>query len=301
MIRALKIGYYALTGIALVIGIVVGYNQLRIWQHSGQSYISEFLRLALVCLFCACVFLGGVAHYAATRLERARATQKATLTGTSKLVIHSALYGTGQFDDVVVTDKLNSIARDALVIPVDNNLVPFDPAPNKEKRLQVEYSYDNPAHHIVTRQEYSRLVLPEDSEISRLTSEAVQQRRASPEQIGKAGALMCRAGDAEALAQELERIWHVFDDEGAEKLVHPLRQGKVPDTITEWRHKELWKFRVIYKWHIDSVKELDGTFRSAVIDHGFPNSDKYLDVKRNLKEHGVQLRKYAEATAKQEP
>jgi hypothetical protein len=88
-----------------------------------------------------------------------------------KLVIHSAMYGIGAFNDVSVLDKLNSAVKDALVISVDNNLVDgHDPAPNQPKRLRVEYSYGNSAKRVVERPESqpghgSVLVLPEDSEI----------------------------------------------------------------------------------------------------------------------------------------
>src|ERR1019366_5122339 len=63
----------------------------------------------------------------------------------SKLGIHSAVYGTGPTDDVLVTHRLRTTARDALVVPVYNNLVPSDPAIGKKKRLVVEYSYGNPS------------------------------------------------------------------------------------------------------------------------------------------------------------
>ena len=71
VIRILKISYYALTTIALAVGIVVGYNQLRIWQHSGQSYMSELLRLILIFVFAGCFLGGGVAHFLAFRIQKA--------------------------------------------------------------------------------------------------------------------------------------------------------------------------------------------------------------------------------------
>ena len=91
----------------------------------------------------------------------------------SKLVIHSALYGAGGFKDVSVTDQLNAARRDALLIPVDNNLVlgSPDPAPNQVKRLEVKYSYGNAVPRTISRNEYSILILPEDSEIERLTGD----------------------------------------------------------------------------------------------------------------------------------
>jgi hypothetical protein len=93
------------------------------------------------------------------------------------LVIHSAVYGTGPNDDMVVTNKLRTAVRDALVVPVDNNLVPRDPAIGKHKRLVVEYSYGNPSIQWASRLEGERLVLPEDSETQRLRDEVEQLTR----------------------------------------------------------------------------------------------------------------------------
>jgi len=97
-------------------------------------------------------------------------------TGTSKaskLVIHSAVYGAGDATDVSVAHKLNTATRDALAIPVNNNLISGDPdpAPNQPKRLKVTYSYGemNPATILVP--EYSWLILPQDPQIQRLASE----------------------------------------------------------------------------------------------------------------------------------
>jgi hypothetical protein len=96
---------------------------------------------------------------------------------SQKLVIHSAIYGTGEMNDVSVLGTIKNMARDALVIPVDNNLVyGKDPAPNQPKRIVVEYSYGESPRRKVQRPESalgrpSRLVLPEDSEISRLVQE----------------------------------------------------------------------------------------------------------------------------------
>jgi hypothetical protein len=91
-----------------------------------------------------------------------------TVGQNHKLVIDSAVYGTGPLDDVSVADQLNTATRDALVVLVDNNLVSRDPAPNALKRLEVEYSYCNSAKFRVSRPEHTRLVLPEDFESQRL-------------------------------------------------------------------------------------------------------------------------------------
>jgi hypothetical protein len=93
-----------------------------------------------------------------------------------KLIIHRAVYGTGPITDIDITESLRNAARDGLVIPVDNNLVPRDPAVGIRKRLVVDYSYGNGIVCSASRAEsiqgdIVRLVLPEDSEIQRLSAE----------------------------------------------------------------------------------------------------------------------------------
>ena len=95
---------------------------------------------------------------------------------TPKLIIHRAVYGAGPQAESLVTDKLQNMPRHALVIPVDNNLVPTDPAWGVRKQLDVEYSYGSDTVLRVSRLEplageISRLVLPEDTEIPRLKDE----------------------------------------------------------------------------------------------------------------------------------
>lgn len=79
------------------------------------------------------------------------------------LTIHSAVYGSGPDTDIDITEKLQSMVRDALVVPVANDLAPRDPHFGVVKVLTVEYSYGNPSRFRVTRPENSRLVLPEDT------------------------------------------------------------------------------------------------------------------------------------------
>jgi hypothetical protein len=113
----------------------------------------------------------GFAVIAIYQWSRQRAARDTVRRGNRQLVIRSAVYGTGAFDDVDVTDKIRMIPRDALVVAVDNHLAGSDPAFGKVKRLQVEYSYGGPSIFKVARTEGGRLVLPEDSEIQRLTAE----------------------------------------------------------------------------------------------------------------------------------
>lgn len=93
-----------------------------------------------------------------------------------RLVIHRAIYGAGPQAEISIGDKLRSATRDALVIAVDNNLVPYDPAPNVRKHLDLDYSYGSDTVVHVSRRESApgdivRLVVPEDSEILRLCTE----------------------------------------------------------------------------------------------------------------------------------
>jgi hypothetical protein len=101
----------------------------------------------------------------------------------SKLVIHSANYrakksGGTTYD---VADFLRGIIKgDSLVLdPILNhsfsldgkNYVATDPYFGETKRLQVTYSFGNEQPKTVTRYEYGRLVLPQDTETERLEKE----------------------------------------------------------------------------------------------------------------------------------
>ncbi len=180
--RIFKVGYHVLTVIAMAIAIAVGYNQLRIWQHSGQSYMSELLRVVLIFVFAACVLGGGVFHFIALRLEKKGSrTQEREATESPKLEpklkIHRALWGAGPQAEVSVTNELQNCPREALVIRVDHDLggLTHDPAFAVQKSLEIDYSYGSDTLIHVSRLEppagqTMRLVLPEDSEIERLAS-----------------------------------------------------------------------------------------------------------------------------------
>lgn len=97
-----------------------------------------------------------------------------------KLVIHSAKYaaveGGGKAYDV--TEFMRQItAGNSLVLDIENhnfvvgkkNFVPHDPKTGKEKQLRVVYSYDDEPSTTIERPEHSRVVLPEDSELFRLS------------------------------------------------------------------------------------------------------------------------------------
>lgn len=109
----------------------------------------------------------------------------------SKLVIHWANYraveNAGDVYDV--GDFLRQIiSGDSLFFDIENhnfvigdkNFVPRDPAPFKEKRLQVNYSYGGAAPVTTERREHGRLLLPEDSKIQWLTGEVDRLKAAQP-------------------------------------------------------------------------------------------------------------------------
>jgi len=91
------------------------------------------------------------------------------LLAQKRLVIHSAVYGTGSDADLDVTDILRQAERDALVVDVENkSFGADDPAYGIPKQLTVEYSYGNHVRKTIVWPEHSRLILPEDPEIERL-------------------------------------------------------------------------------------------------------------------------------------
>ncbi len=112
--------------------------------------------------------------------------RKSSVAPNPKLKITKAVYGAGPNADIDITESLKNKERDGLVIPVDNNLVPYDPAFGVRKRLVVEYSYGDGIVYCASRRESMqgdivRLTLPEDSELHRLTDELKKK----PEQTEK--------------------------------------------------------------------------------------------------------------------
>jgi hypothetical protein len=104
-----------------------------------------------------------LAHHTAKKSPVKESTGVIGQRSPSKLTIHSAVYGTGPDTDIDVTDKLQGMLQDGLVVPVANDLAPRDPDFGKVKDLTVVYSYGNPHRATVKRREGSRLVLPEDT------------------------------------------------------------------------------------------------------------------------------------------
>ena len=83
--------------------------------------------------------------------------------GSSRLTITSALYGVWPHHVENVLPRVQSLLAEGVVIPVNNNALGCDPAPNmpETKYLKVKYKYGDDQEHTVTLSEHSRMVLPE--------------------------------------------------------------------------------------------------------------------------------------------
>jgi hypothetical protein len=124
-----------------------------------------------------------------------------------------------------------------------------------------------------------------------ITAATPQLSRAVVAQIELAGVLRSKAGQAEWLAKELEKVWHIYNNEDA-KLIRPLGEHELPDVIQLNRHKRLWAFRIHYQGHIGGVKFHIPDFRSPIVDAPSPYSNiEYLDLLQKLKEHAHLLQK----------
>ena len=112
----------------------------------------------------------------------------------SKLVIHWANYRAVENVGEIcqVGDFLQQIVSgNSLVFDIENHnfkiagkdFVPHDPAPHKEKRLQVNFSYGSDPAYTTERREHGRLLLPEDSKIKWLMGEVERLRAAQPKAL----------------------------------------------------------------------------------------------------------------------
>jgi hypothetical protein len=196
-----------------------------------------------------------------------------------KLIIHSATYGTGEMNDVSVLNVVRNMTRDALVVPVDNNLVNGDdPAPMQPKRLLIEYSYGNSAKRSLERPESklgapSRLVLPEDSEIVRLNNEL---------KIVK---------DAATSATETQRQLQVALAE-SERKNQQVKHSKSLDWGGEWKLAEDG-FRFHYKSPVSAQRQMERQFETQALTvmWTFSNGDRYAtsDIEAACARAGVLL------------
>jgi hypothetical protein len=125
-----------------------------------------------------------------------------------------------------------------------------------------------------------------------------QLSQATIAKIELAGILKSKAGQAEWLAQRLEKVWHIYNNDKSSKdgpLIYPLSASSLPEAIKEHRHKELFRFYIHYTSHIGQVKAVDQSFHSSMIDDTIPSKEEYLDVKKKIEAHAALLRKRAES------
>lgn len=115
-------------------------------------------------------------------------------------------------------------------------------------------------------------------------------------QIKLAGVLESKAGHAEWLADELEKVWMEYNNQG-KKLIRPLGVNTLPDPVKEWHEKRLWEFRVQYRTYVYAVRfHLPTDFDDTIVS---PKAEsrpiEYLDLKKELKEHANRLRVLAQS------
>jgi len=105
-------------------------------------------------------------------------------------------------------------------------------------------------------------------------------------QIEVVGVLKEYAKQAERLKELLEKVWHLYNnDRTADPLLYPLALSTMPDEIKEWRHKELWRFRSLYREHLNALQATVPEVRTDLILLGFPCDVPYLEVRKGLENH----------------
>jgi hypothetical protein len=268
-------------------------------MHSWAIWVASIYGLGIVG--------AALLHYRAAKLDRSAI---GALNGTSKLIIHSARYGTEASNYQTVSEEvLRRHDGGAMSVYVSDNLVPFDPVPGVLKHLEVEYSYGHGEQYrrqVVTRGQNQLLILPED----RVTLEAAQQdlikqmdatqklaheieRLKSNEYSEfwqRIGAVRLFSSIADMLNHKLEEIWHLWNNTGGDKLIYPLSSAAIPDPELplSWNLRQLLEFRILYRWYIAEVKVVFPDFHSNLIDDGFPcdmPGQEYLHVKHKIYSH----------------
>jgi hypothetical protein len=163
---------FATVALSMLLGQLMGFD---IYEHRSN------LTLGVASVL---VFVGGlsVVGLLSVLIYRAKLKQPPAVDQRApipKLVIRRADYAVGLATEVSVKDQLQNLAREGIVITVDptlGNLLPSDPASGIRKHLYVDYSYGSDTVYQVARTErpageIMRLVLPEDTEVKRLTTE----------------------------------------------------------------------------------------------------------------------------------
>lgn len=123
-------------------------------------------------------------------------------------------------------------------------------------------------------------------EVSEISTE--QRKR-----IKLVGVLESKAGKADWLAMELERVWLVYNKDH-ETLLRPLGKNTLPDVNQKERDKRLSAFRSQYYGYVGEVRYTVPDFHSTIVDGPLPYRDiEYPDLREELKKHANMLRKLA--------
>jgi hypothetical protein len=170
--------HYALPKLRLWVALL-----LLTWVALGYDIYSHrtnlTLRIAPIIVFVSGILALVLVSVFVQRTNPKDSSSVVNQTQDLKLVIHRAVYAAGLPTEVSVTDKLQSLVRDGIAVTLDSTLgglLPHDSAFGVCKRLDVDYSYGSDTRFPVSRWErpageITRLVLPEDTEVKRLTSE----------------------------------------------------------------------------------------------------------------------------------
>ena len=134
----------------------------------------------------------------------------------------------------------------------------------------------------------------EDGELSPSPPRSAVLTESVIEKIEKVGNLRSLAGRAEFLRDYLEEVWHNFLKE-KKNMPNPIGKNSVPDAISEWTDKQLWRFRARYQDYLGSMEAVEPDCESDLVKDGFPHEgEDYLSVERKIKEHAATLRKRAD-------
>jgi hypothetical protein len=320
LLLALKIAQHSLTTIGVLTGIVLGYNQLRIWQTEGKSYMGELLRISLTVAFAICILGGGVFHYLARRVAKTL-SGNAAKNGGLDVQIESAAWG-NDHSRVSVLATVNAMRPNALTFHVDPHTLNCDPAPGvDQKYIDVTYVFPGRPKETIRRMQGQWVTLPEDQgtkfEMATLSKdmsakekelEGVRERleryfKAYPSNLkmtGESAVLFEYAANAKDLFDLLETVWHHWSNEG-HTLIHPLSSDALRKEIKDWSGDgviaithELQQFWTLYRNHIALVRSRFPKFTSQVMTTGYPSEDEYVVVRRNLQRHQELLSELAE-------
>ena len=156
---------FALFGVDVVISAAATWLASYIHSWLGISTPPPHFYFVLgILIFCAVtLFAVLVLTLQKSVAAKAISSDQTASDKQSRLTIHLAYYGTGPDDERNVLPAILALQRDGLVIPVENNTLQCDPAPNspRTKYLRIKYSYENDYIREIQLPEHSRMVIPQ--------------------------------------------------------------------------------------------------------------------------------------------